>query len=220
MKEYIYYLTCTGKWGCIRSDELSKIVPTRTDGKSVVSIQKTDGTVLDGISSIDFNKNKRGLVEKIDEINYLGEKFPVYQVTVCPNTSYQKNITVFTCDVLPTEENAKYSYLLKTKNCAFFDEEDFINNTEEVISNAVAIQTVLPDFAFDLGENRVYVFVGTEHQRSFHFIPLRDVYKGCKVTEDTLIVPNKVYDKYVEKKTENSKHQILRLASERALQIN
>lgn len=220
MNEYIYYLTCDGKWGCLRVNELSKIVPTRTEGKSVVSIQKTDGTVLEGISSIDFNKNKSGLVKLIDHIDWQGEQCPVYQVTVCPGTSFKKDITVFTCDVLPTEENAKYSYLLKTNNCAFLNEEDFINNTEEVISNAVAIQTVYPKIAFDLSENRVYVFVGTEHNRSFRFIPLRDVYDGAKVTEDILIVPDKVYDRYVEKKTDNSKREILKLASERALQIN
>lgn len=219
MNKYIYYLTCTGKRGCLRVDELSKIVPTRTEGKSVVSIQKTDGTVLDGISSIDFNKNKMGLVEKIDEINYKGEKFPVYQVTVCPGTSFEKDIIVFTCDVIPS--TVKVGFHCPSDNgYAILDKEDFEDTTDEIISNRVAILTVYPEIAFDLSENRVYVFVGTEHNRSFRFIPLRDVYNGTEVTEDILIVPDKVFDKYRETKSTRSKQRILRLASERALQIN
>lgn len=218
MKEYIYYLTCTGKRGCIRIDELSKIVPTRTDGKSVVSIQKTDGTVLDGISSIDFNKNKMGLVEKIDEVKYLGERFPVYQVTVCPGTSFEKDIIVFTCHVIPSTVKVDF-YCPSDDDYTFLDKEDFEDTTDEIISNMVAIQTVYPKMAFDVSENRVYVFVGTEHHRSFRFIPLRDVYDGAEVTDDILIVPDKVFDKYCETKSTHAKQRILRFASERALQI-
>lgn len=224
MNKYIYYLTQTGKWGCIRDDELSKIVPTYTDGKSVVNIQKTDGTLIENVSTIDFNKNqqtiKRNLVELIDHIHWHAEKCPVYRVTVCPGTEHEKDITVFTCEVIPTSENAKYSHIIKKGECTYLFEEDF-NNTEEVISNMVAIKTVYPEISF-FGKDKlnVRVFIGTEHQMDFIIFPTRTVYTGRIFGNDALIIPDSIYDEYVEKKTGTSKNRILKLASERALQIN